>query len=787
MNTLKIESELQLTQGIERLEQWDNVNDRISVMIRTFNRPIELKRAIASVVMQSQKNLELIIVNDGNKLAEDTVVEACERDDITWKIIDTNGLGRSFAANAAIRAASGAYGLFLDDDDSIEPEHLEKLFLALRQTNPKCVASYTGTRWVKSDDDFECQDKEIMVFELLIRNKLPIHSVLFDLSIVRVNQIYFDESILVYEDWDFWLQLGAVGDFAYVEGCSAVYNIGNGSGVHALPSSELRDKVNLIREKWLNKIPRHWFFQFLDAYEEKGGVINILNNDASEKSGKIIELNKKISEYEMSKKEVELDRAVLEITLKQVQEFELIQAELKIALAQLSDSRNSLKIMKLALDQVYLSKSWRLTSPLRYISRVGKNCVNSCRSWFGRKLRQLKKLINFNWRFLKNIFNVGLVEAISEAKKESAWLNLTSKISVVKKYKKPSLVSCDPFDLVVRYSAEPVKDYRFETIAIGAAGQGNLFMKEIGSLIGSALVELGHSVEFFDEKAIDKALGSDLIVLVAPHEFFLLCGESNGIVSRLLEHPNLVLVNTEQPQTQWFASALNYLKQARAVWDMSFNVAVLLRSNGINAYHLPLGFCQTYQNNLLSEQKLARTAPLLSLSEQVTGCRPSSYCDRPIDILFVGTISEKRSQFFAKNAKIFSRYNCYFYLPNGDQPFLDGADQAIGFKQLVGLATRSKIVLNIHRDDETYFEWQRIVNIGVFSKALVISETCDSNPFIKPNLHYIDAPLELISDFCIDFLQDTVKAEKFTQRAYDRLSVELILKDKLVKILGVIE
>lgn len=770
MNALGLKSNLQESQRNERLQRLGLVKDRISIMTRTFNRPVELERSLASIIMQTQKNLELILVNDGDKLVEGFSVDVRYRDDITWRVIETNGLGRSCAANAAINAASGEWGLFLDDDDTIEPEHLEKLFYALRQSSPGCVASYSGTRWIRSDRDSECQDQEIKLFELLIGNKLPIHSVLFDLSVVREKQIYFDENISVYEDWDFWLQLGVVGEFKHVEGCSAVYNIGNGSGVHVLTPLESWEKVNLIREKWLDKIPIHWLAQFLDAYIEKESLNIKLSIDVAEELNKNRKLEEKIAGHEVKMQEMEMVRAELQRTLSQVHEY-----------------RSLLGSLRQELEKVYLSKSWRYTSLLRGMFRILRDNLSIYRTWFVLRFQQARKLFYFSWRFFKNVLSFGFNRAVSEAKKESLWLSVSSRIRAVKEGADFPLISVNPFDLVVRYSTEADVDYRCDRIAICASSRGNFFMREIGDLIGSALFELGYVVEYFDERAIEKASGSDLVIIIAPHEFFLLCQDKSYLENFLFKHNNLVLVNTEQPQTQWFASALNYLKKARVVWDMSFNVAVLLRSNGINAYHLPLGFCQTYQNKLLASQELDRTPPLLSLSEQITSQVPLIYKDRPIDILFVGTISPKRSAFFSKYAKIFSQYNCFFYLPNGDQPFIDTSNQTIDFNQLVGLAMRSKIVLNIHRDVETYFEWQRIVNVGVFSRALVISETCESNPFIIPNLHYLDVPLDLIPDFCVEFLRDEVKADQFAQRAFDRLSNDLILKDKLVRILGVIK
>jgi glycosyltransferase involved in cell wall biosynthesis len=764
LNATLLEHELQEAQRSEKSEL---VKDQVSILIRTLNRPIELERALASVVMQTQRNIELIIVNEGHDLVDSILVDGCKRDDISWRIINTNGLGRSCAANIALGAATGEFGLFLDDDDTIEPEHLEKLFYALRHSNFGCVATYTGTRWVKSASDFDCRDEEIKLFELLIRNKLPIHSVLFDLSVVKRKHIHFDETLSLYEDWDFWLQLGAIGDFLYVPGCSAIYNLGNGSGVHELTPSDLQNKVNLIRTKWANKIPIRWFAQFMSFYEEKEYLIDRMNRTITELEKKNNALEEKVISFGSIAEELRLTRV-----------------ELQDALKQLSDRSKSLDLLQVELDQLYASRSWRYTYPLRYGFRIAKSKFTVFYDWIYRKLRQSEKLFYFGLRVFKNIVKYGFAEAISEAKKEPIWSRIFARTSVAKTLEYNQLASNNPFHAVVKYSANGTGALQYKKIAIGTSSQGNFFMREIGRLIGSAFLELGCSVEYFDEREISTALSSDLLLLIAPHEFFLLCTKMDNVAGQILKHVNLVLLNTEQPQTQWFNSALNYFDRAKVVWDMSFTVAVLLRSKGINAYHLPLGFCQTYQDSFLSEQEIDRTAPLLSLSEHVTSLRPANYRDRPIDILFVGTISPKRSKFFAKNANVFSRFNCFFYLPEGDQPFIESNDKTINFNQLVGLAMRSKIVLNIHRDDETYFEWQRIVNIGVFSKALVISESCDSNPFIKPNLHYVDAPLELIPELCFEYLQDMDKSEEFSERAYNRLSGGLILKDKLAQILG---
>ena len=63
---------------------------------------------------------------------------------------------------------------------------------------------------------------------------------------------------------------------------------------------------------------------------------------------------------------------------------------------------------------------------------------------------------------------------------------------------------------------------------------------------------------------------------------------------------------------------------------------------------------------------------------------------------------------------------------------------------VIGLAQRSKIVLNIHHGQDKYFEWQRIVMHGIWQRALVISEPCSPAPPFQPGVDFVEASLEEI-------------------------------------------
>lgn len=237
-------------QTSERISPLQNEGEStaiVSVLIRTMNRP-SLQAAIASVVAQSFSGWEIILVNASGHPLTSLPRGIAER--VTQTLEPGRPLGRSAAANALLDAARGTYAVFLDDDDQLMPDHLHKLVAAL-EADPGVIAAYCDVRatLAPGNDDL---DTRIHVYQrefdrslLQFQNYLPIHSVLFRLEAVRSQSTSrFDESLALFEDWDFWLQLVVKGDFKRVPGVAALYELdaSTGSG-HAVADGALRESM----------------------------------------------------------------------------------------------------------------------------------------------------------------------------------------------------------------------------------------------------------------------------------------------------------------------------------------------------------------------------------------------------------------------------------------------------------------------------------------------------------------------------------------------------------------
>ena len=116
------------------------MHDLISVIIPIYKVEEYLDACVTSVLAQTHKNLEIILVDDGSpdhcpRMCDDWA----EKDNRIRVIHKPNG-GLSDARNAGIDIATGDYIAFVDSDDYIKPDMMEKLYAAIRKENADIAA-----------------------------------------------------------------------------------------------------------------------------------------------------------------------------------------------------------------------------------------------------------------------------------------------------------------------------------------------------------------------------------------------------------------------------------------------------------------------------------------------------------------------------------------------------------------------------------------------------------------------------------------------------------------------
>ena len=210
----------------------------VSILIRTKNRAKCLKEALQSVVKQTHRPLEVIVINDDGENVEHIVKKALQSTNVRWTYHQNTAThhGRSVAANKAMSLANADFLLFLDDDDLILENHIETLLNALQTvtTQEDLIGAYSATQCVTTHNGTMvhtdgCYAEAFDPIKLAYQNYLPIHSVLFKKTAYEKG-CRFNEGLNIYEDWNFWLQVIQQGNLQYTSQISALYRM-NESGI----------------------------------------------------------------------------------------------------------------------------------------------------------------------------------------------------------------------------------------------------------------------------------------------------------------------------------------------------------------------------------------------------------------------------------------------------------------------------------------------------------------------------------------------------------------------------
>jgi len=311
---------------------------------------------------------------------------------------------------------------------------------------------------------------------------------------------------------------------------------------------------------------------------------------------------------------------------------------------------------------------------------------------------------------------------------------------------------------------------RFPEASIYVSSLGNIFMKEIAEDLAIDLRRAGIDVSVRDEYS-DSARMRPLSIVVAPHEFFTLGRGKTWMRDAVVS--SSFMYNTEQLQTPWFAKSLPAILTCPGIFDISPQAARLFEDAGMPAMHLEPG--AAVRTRWLEDEDFDH--PLVSAlpakAKSVTFSH-AAWDERPIDVSFFGSESARRESFLGRNASVFSKFSSFLYYRRQSHGPIRNHSDGSSLTRIAGhVSGHSKISLNIHRDEFSYFEWHRMVRQGMASGSLVVTDPCLPHPYLKPGQHFFQEELRHIPNLLEWLIFDASgqrEALKVLKNASDLLS-----------------
>lgn len=156
------------------------MNELISIVVPVYNVEKYIEKCLQSIINQTYKNIEIIVVNDGTKDNSLELAKKVQKKDKRITIISQPNAGLSAARNTGIAHAKGKYINFIDSDDYIEPTMIEELYnLVIKEKAEISICDF-----------IEESEDGIVLKEKISKNEIQIYD-----SVTGIKELLLQENI----------------------------------------------------------------------------------------------------------------------------------------------------------------------------------------------------------------------------------------------------------------------------------------------------------------------------------------------------------------------------------------------------------------------------------------------------------------------------------------------------------------------------------------------------------------------------------------------------------------
>lgn len=197
-----------------------SVSGLVSVIVPVFNRQDIVGRALDSILAQSYRPIEVLVVNDGSTDGTQQILDGyASRVPDLFTVLWQPNAGPAIARNRALRQARGEFIAFLDSDDVWLPSKLE---LQLPLLTPGVGLVYSAVQEIDSSGGVlrtvHCEKgmRGDIYRHLLVRNRMTGGTVVVTRSALEAVGA-FDENLRAAENWDLWIRISRAFEVDYLD------------------------------------------------------------------------------------------------------------------------------------------------------------------------------------------------------------------------------------------------------------------------------------------------------------------------------------------------------------------------------------------------------------------------------------------------------------------------------------------------------------------------------------------------------------------------------------------
>ena len=279
---------------------------KISIIIPVYNTEQYLEQCIDSILNQTLKDIEIILINDGSTDKSYNILKKYEKKDSRIVLINQKNKGQGEARNIGIKIAKAPYIAFVDSDDFISPFMLQKLYIKILQDNSdilKCAFTRVhpdGSMTNENSKTINPNKEDFFKTILCIDNLSLIWDGLYKKELFIKNNLFFKK--IVYEDVEILVKLIYYSkNISYLDDILYFWRRTDNSTTRSISKKQIRDifKVIVFTYKFLKKqkLYKKYKFELLQRFSYFCNIVinKILNYGKDDKDKYLKYFDKKIS------------------------------------------------------------------------------------------------------------------------------------------------------------------------------------------------------------------------------------------------------------------------------------------------------------------------------------------------------------------------------------------------------------------------------------------------------------------------------------------------------------